>query len=88
MVVKPVPSSVRHLVTPPADDEMFLDGKEEDILNDVTMDTGKKIKETERKRRKRRRRREEEDFFHRHIIYKRAKTKDEDDFSDYGKFLS
>lgn len=77
---------MRHLVTPP-DDEMFLDGNEEDIQNDVTMDTGKKIKETERKRRKRRRRRDTEDFYHRHIIYRRSKTKDDDDFSDYGEWI-
>ena len=72
-------------MAPPADDEMFLDGKEEDIQNDVTMDTGKKIKETERKRRKRRRRRDTDDIYHRHIVFRRSKTKEEDDFSDYGK---
>ncbi|KAL0277732.1 UNVERIFIED_CONTAM: hypothetical protein PYX00_004918 [Menopon gallinae] len=82
LVVKPVPSSVRHLVTPP-DDELFLDANDEDIQNDVTMDTGKKIKDAEKRRRKRRRRRDAGEEYHHHIIYKRAGVSAEDYYSDY-----
>lgn len=85
LVVKPVPSSVRHLVSPP-DDEIFLDANDEDIENDVTMDTGKRIKDSEKRRRKRRRR-EVEDKFHTHIVYKRTNAEEEDAFSDYGEDL-
>ncbi|KAK6632916.1 hypothetical protein RUM43_012659 [Polyplax serrata] len=85
LVVRPVPSSVRHLLSP-SDDEMFLDGHDEDIENDVTVDTGKKIKDSGKKRKKqRRKRRDAEEKYHGHIVYKRSKTKGEDESSDYGE---
>lgn len=83
-MVKPVPSSVRHLVAPP-DDELFLDANDEDIQNDVTMDTGKKIKDAEKRRRKRRRKREADEEYHQHVVYKRAGASAEDYYSDYGE---
>lgn len=85
LVVRPVPSSVRHLLSP-SDDEMFLDGHDEDIENDVTVDTGKKIKDSGKKRKKqRRKKRDAEEKYHGHIVYKRSKTKGEDESSDYGE---
>lgn len=73
--MKPVPESVRHLVANP-DDEVFLDERNEDIQNDVTMDSGRNIQ---------RRRRDVEDIYHKHIVYRRSSSRDEDDFSDYGE---
>jgi len=76
--MKPVPASVRHLVSSP-DDEVFLDGKEEDIENDVTMDGGKKIV-------RRKRDIQDEDKFHKHIIFRRSPGRTaEDELSDYGE---
>lgn len=73
LVVKPVPASMRHLVAKP-DDEVFLDARNEDIQNDVTMDTGRKIRS----------KRDSKDVYHHHIIFKRSQPTEEDDFSDYG----
>ena len=87
--MKPVPSSVRQFVSP-NDDEMFLDAENEDFENDVGVDGGKKIKDSEKRRRKRRRRRRgvNDEKYHQHIVYKRSKTTEEDEYSDYGKFPS